>query len=63
LTDYLQKADDEGNAYGMLAQAHEKLGDHKASREALQRGIAVAEAHGHPSMAADYRMSLEMNED
>jgi predicted Zn-dependent protease len=59
LTKYLQLFNDEGNAYGMLAQAHEKLGNRDAARAAYQRGIEVATAHGHPSMAEDYRMTLE----
>ncbi len=59
LTKYLQSADDEGNAYGMLAGAYEKLGDRAAARVAYERGISVAEAHGHPSMADDYRMTIE----
>jgi predicted Zn-dependent protease len=59
LTKYLQTADDEGNAYGMLASAYEKLGDREAARRAYERGIEVAQAHGHPSMAEDYRMMLE----
>ena len=59
LTKYLQLFNDEGNAYGMLAQAHEHLGNRDAAREAYRRGIEVATAHGHPSMAEDYRMTLE----
>ncbi len=59
LTKYLKLFNDEGNAYGMLAQAHEKLGNRDAARQAYQRGIEVATAHGHPSMAEDYRMTLE----
>jgi predicted Zn-dependent protease len=59
LTKYLQLFNDEGNAYGMLAQAHEHLGNRDAARTAYQRGIEVATAHGHPSMAEDYRMTLE----
>ena len=59
LTKYLQLFNDEGNAYGMLAQAHEKLGNRDAARLAYRRGIEVATAHGHPSMAEDYRMTLE----
>jgi predicted Zn-dependent protease len=59
LTEYLQRADDEGNAYGMLAAAYEKLGNRAAARRAYERGIEVATAHGHPSMAGDYRMTLE----
>jgi predicted Zn-dependent protease len=59
LTKYLQLFNDEGNAYGMLAQAHERLGNRDAARTAYRRGIEVATAHGHPSMAEDYRMTLE----
>jgi predicted Zn-dependent protease len=59
LNDYLQRADDEGAAFGMLARAYEKVGNHDEAREAYQRGIEAAELHGHPSMAEDYRMTLE----
>ncbi|HEY0081067.1 MAG TPA: hypothetical protein VGB73_20855 [Pyrinomonadaceae bacterium] len=59
LTKYLQSADDEGNAYGMLARACEQTGDREAARRAYERGIEVAIGHGHPSMAEDYRMTLE----
>ncbi len=59
LTKYIEVHDDEGNAYGMLARAHEKTGDRAAARAAYERGISVAEAHRHPSMADDYRMTLE----
>ncbi|MFL6211044.1 MAG: hypothetical protein ACJ74W_19500 [Pyrinomonadaceae bacterium] len=59
LNDYLKRANDEGNAYGMLARAYEKLGNHTAAKATYQRGIEVATAHGHPSMAEDYRMTLE----
>ena len=59
LREYLLRADDEGNAYGMLAGAYEKIGNRSAARRAYERGIEVATAHGHPSMAAEYRMTLE----
>ena len=59
LAKYLAHADDEGNAYGMLARAYEMEGDREAARKAYERGMNVAEAHGHPSMAEDYRMTLE----
>ncbi len=59
LADYLQRADDEGNAYGMLARAYEKLGRREAARKAYERGAEVALAHGHPSMAEEYRMTIE----
>jgi DNA-binding SARP family transcriptional activator len=59
LTDYLHRADDEGNAYGMLAAAYLKTGRRDAARRAYERGAEVALAHGHPSMAQDYRFALE----
>jgi len=59
LTEYLQRADDEGNAYGMLASAYLKTGRREAARKAYERGVEVARTHGHPSMAEDYRMMLE----
>ena len=59
LNDYLQRADDEGAAFGMLARAYERTGRRDLAREAYQRGIEAANLHGHPSMAEDYRMTLE----
>ncbi len=56
---YLDAADDEGNAYGMLARAFERTDQSEKAREAYQRGIEVAAAHGHPSMAEEYRTILE----
>jgi predicted Zn-dependent protease len=58
LDDYLQRADDEGAAYGMLARALEKVGRREEARRAFERGISAAQKHGHPSMAEDYRMTL-----
>jgi predicted Zn-dependent protease len=63
LTDYLQRADDEGAAFGMLARALEKVGRREEAREAYERGIAASEQHGHPSMAEDYRMTLATDYD
>ena len=59
LTEYLQRADDEGNAYGMLANAYLKTGDRAAARRAYEKGAEVALAHGHPSMAQDYKFFIE----
>jgi predicted Zn-dependent protease len=59
LTEYLQRADDEGNAYGMLANAYMKVGNRNAARKAYERGAEVALAHGHPSMAQDYKFFIE----
>ena len=59
LNEYLLRADDEGNAYGMLAGAYLKTGRREAARKAYEKGAEVARAHGHPSMAEDYRMMIE----
>ncbi len=61
LENYLNQADDEGAAYGMLAKAYEKLGQSEKAKAAYERGIEVATRHGHPSMAQDYRMTLELD--
>ena len=55
---YLAAADDEGNAYGMLARAYERANQVEKARETYQRGIEVATAHGHPGMAEEYREIL-----
>jgi predicted Zn-dependent protease len=56
---YLASADDEGNAYGMLARAYERSQQTEKAREVYQRGIDVATAHGHPGMAEEYREILQ----
>ena len=56
---YLAAADDEGNAYGMLARAYERAGDRDKARDTYVRGAEVAMAHGHPGMAEEYREILE----
>ena len=58
LNRYVELSDDEGNAYGMLARAYEKVGQRDKARESYQRGIAAAVSHGHPGMAEEYRMTL-----
>jgi len=60
LATYLNKADDEGNAYGVLANAYAQTGDREKAIETYLRGIDVSMAHGHPSMANDYRMTLDL---
>ncbi len=55
---YVANSDDEGNAYGMLARAYETVGERDKAREAYNRGITAALAHGHPSMAEEFRMVL-----
>lgn len=61
LEDYLGKADDEGNAYGTLAQAYEKTGDREKAIETYKKGVDVSMAHSHPSMANEYRMTLDLD--
>src|SRR3984893_18836512 len=58
LNRYLAAADDQGNAYGMLARAYEKTGRRDEARTAYERGIEVATRHGHPGMAEEYRLTL-----
>lgn len=55
---YLGLADDQGNAYGKLAQALERLGRVDEAREAYQQGISAATRHGHPGMAQEFEMAL-----
>jgi tetratricopeptide (TPR) repeat protein len=55
---YLAISDDEGNAFGMLAQAYKKSEQLDQARETYQRGIEAATRHGHPSMAEEYREIL-----
>lgn len=61
LNRYLAATDDEGNAFGMLAGAYERLGQRDKAREAYERGIETAQRHGHPGMAEEYRMTLAGN--
>jgi predicted Zn-dependent protease len=61
LEKYLSLADDEGNAFGMLAKAYEKTGDREKAKSAYQKGIEVSNAHGHPSMAMEYQETLEID--
>ncbi len=56
---YLASADDEGNAYGMLARAYERTNQTDKARDAYSRGVDAAMSHGHPGMAEEYREILE----
>ena len=58
LNRYLAAADDQGNAYGMLARAYEQTGRRDDARLTYERGIEVATRHGHPGMAEEYRQTL-----
>ena len=61
LLKYLELTDDEGNAYGMLATAYERLGKRDEAKAAYERGIETAQRHGHPGMAEEYRAVLADN--
>jgi len=55
---YLSQADDEGAAYGKLAQAFERLGRTDEARAAYQQGIAAAQRHSHPGMAEEFELAM-----
>jgi predicted Zn-dependent protease len=61
LEEYLAKSDDEGNAYGVLANAYALRGDREKAAETYRKGIDAAMSHGHPSMANEYRMTLDLD--
>lgn len=61
LEDYLSRADDEGNAYGTLAAAYDRTGNRVKAIETYRKGIDVSLAHGHPSMANEYKMTLDLD--
>jgi len=58
LQTYLSQTDDQGNAYGKLAQALERLGKIEEAKMAYQEGISAANRHGHPGMAQEFEMAL-----
>lgn len=61
LEKYLAEADDEGNAYGVLANSYLQTGQREKAVETYRKGIDVSMAHGHPSMANEYRMTLDLD--
>jgi tetratricopeptide (TPR) repeat protein len=61
LETYLENSDDEGNAYGVLANAYLQSGEREKAIETYKKGIDIAMSHGHPSMANEYRMTLDLD--
>lgn len=55
---YLDQADDQGAAYGKLAQALDRLGRSEEARAAYTDGIATANQHGHPGLAQEFELAL-----
>ena len=45
----------------MLAKAYQKIGEKEKAKSVYEKGIEVSNAHGHPSMAQDYRMMLDLD--
>ncbi len=60
---YLAMHNDEGNAYGRLADALERLGRREEARAALRKGVATANRFGHPGMAHEFELKLEEMEE
>jgi uncharacterized protein HemY len=56
---YLAGHDDEGNAYGRLAEAYERLGRNEEARAMLHKGIEAATRFGHPGMAQELELRLD----
>ena len=56
---YLASADDEGNAYGKLAEVLHALGRIDEARAAYARGIEAARRFGHAGMVNDLEARLE----
>jgi E3 SUMO-protein ligase RanBP2 len=56
---YLARHDDEGNAFGRLADALLHLDRPDEARDALRRGIEASRRFGHPSMADEFEARLE----
>jgi hypothetical protein len=45
----------------MLAKAYERTGNREKAKTAYEKGIEVSMAHGHPSMAGEYKMTLDLD--
>jgi Flp pilus assembly protein TadD len=56
---YLGLAEDEGNAWGRLADALTRLSRTDEAADAYLSGIDQAMAHGHHGMADDFRQAIE----
>jgi Flp pilus assembly protein TadD len=56
---YLELAEDEGNAWGRLAEALTRLGRADEAADAYLTGIDQSLKHGHTGMADDFQAALE----
>lgn len=58
---YLKFETDEGAAYGILAKALEATNQSEKAKTTYKKGIEVSIANGHPTMAEEYRQTLEFD--
>jgi predicted Zn-dependent protease len=56
---YLDLAEDEGNAWGRLAEALARLGRRDEAADAYLTGIEQSLKHGHTGMAGEFEAALE----
>lgn len=56
---YLELSEDEGNAWGRLAEALVHLGRPDEAADAYLAGIDQAYKHGHTGMADDFQAALD----
>ena len=59
LRGYLERTDDEGNAWGRLGAALRELGRDDEAREAYRQGIEAAGRHRHPTMVEEFEGILD----
>ena len=45
----------------MLAREYEATGQKELAKSSYEKGIEVSNMHGHPSMAEEYRSTLELD--
>lgn len=57
---YLDLQEDEGNAWGRLAEALTALGRRDEAADAYLRGIDQSLAHGHTGMAGEFEAAIEL---
>ncbi|NPA58022.1 MAG: tetratricopeptide repeat protein [Aquificae bacterium] len=56
---YLEKHQDEGSAYRLLAQSYARIGNLEKAVEYYKKGIEKAEKHNHPSMVKEFELEIK----
>ena len=59
LVKYFEIKEDEGAAYRLLAESYLNLDQKEKAIEADNKGIHIANKHGHPSMAEEFEEAIE----